>query len=128
YSEAGFDQERIRVKPNFAWKGTRREGPGDYFLFLGRLSFEKGPGVLLDAWKSAPGRLVIVGDGPEGERLRALGRDRVEFVGSVRPSEALRYLKNARAVLVQSLCYEVAPRKNVEAYAWCFPVVRTMTR
>src|SRR6266542_5678779 len=42
YIEAGFPSDRVRVKSNFAWRAARREGPGDYFLFLGRLSPEKG--------------------------------------------------------------------------------------
>ena len=50
--QAGFAPERIHVKPNFAWETPRRRGTGDYYLFLGRLSAEKGLDRLLDAWRA----------------------------------------------------------------------------
>ena len=62
--EAGVPAARIVVKPNFAWGARRREGAGDYFLFAGRLSREKGVGTLLAAWRGFSAPLLIVGDGP----------------------------------------------------------------
>ena len=123
YIAAGFDPARIAVKPNFAWPGPRREGPGRFFLFLGRLSLEKGVATLLAAWREDLGRLVVVGDGPEGPRLRRLAPSGVEFVGTVPPEDARRFVADARAVLVPSIWYEAFPRVVVEAYAAGVPVV-----
>ena len=123
YIAAGFDPSWIAVKPNFAWPGPRREGPGGFFLFLGRLSPEKGVATLLRAWREDLGRLLVVGDGPEAPRLRRLAPSGVEFVGAVPPEDARRFVADARAVLVPSIWYEAFPRVVVEAYAAGVPVV-----
>jgi glycosyltransferase involved in cell wall biosynthesis len=123
YMEAGFDPSRIVVKPNFARPGPRREGPGAYFLYLGRLSAEKGVATLLSAWRTDLGRLLVVGDGPEAPRLRRLAPAGVEFVGTVPPEDARRFVADARAILVPSIWYEAFPRVVVEAYAAGVPVV-----
>jgi len=123
YVAAGFDLSRIILKPNFAWPGPRREGPGTYFLYLGRLSTEKGVATLLRAWRPGFGRLLVVGDGPEAPRLRPLAPGGVEFRGAVPPEEARRLVAQARAVLVPSIWYETFSRVVVEAYAAGVPVV-----
>jgi glycosyltransferase involved in cell wall biosynthesis len=121
--EAGFDPARIRVKPNFGAAQPRREGPGEDFLFLGRLSEEKGLDRLVSVWGDVPARLIVVGDGPERARLEAMAPDTVEFRGSVPPDEVPAHLARARALVLPSICYEGAPRTVVEAYAAGVPVV-----
>ncbi len=123
YIEAGFPPQRLRVKSNFAWPMMKREGPGDHFLFLGRLSAEKGVGTLLDAWRNTAAKLVIVGDGPEAGRLRGSAPRNMEFTGSVSPARVADVLQGARAVLVPSVSYEAQPRVILEAYAAGVPVV-----
>ena len=117
YVEAGFPGERLRVKPNFTWPIDRREGPGEYFLFLGRLSSEKGMDMLLRAWEGRSERLLVVGDGPQGEELRRSAPPSVEFVGTVSGAEVPALLASARALLVPSRWPDSAPRVVVEAYA-----------
>jgi glycosyltransferase involved in cell wall biosynthesis len=120
---AGFPPERILVKPNFAWPAERRTGPGEYFVYLGRLSGEKGVATLLDAWRGIEAPLVIVGDGPEAVQLRGGAPDAVQFRDAVSPSEAALLLRRARALLLPSICYEGGPRAIVEAYAAGVPVI-----
>jgi glycosyltransferase involved in cell wall biosynthesis len=121
--EAGFPADRIRVKPNFVAPLPLRKGAGDYFLFLGRLSPEKGLDRLVGVWRDVPARLVVVGDGPEGERLKAAAPDTVEFHGAVAPEQVAGYLREARALVLPSICYEGAPRTVVEAFAAGVPVL-----
>jgi glycosyltransferase involved in cell wall biosynthesis len=123
YIEAGFAAERLRVKSNFAWATTRREGPGDHFVYLGRLSAEKGVRTLVSAWKHMSAKLVIVGDGPEGGRLRDVAPKTIEFTGLVHHAEVADLLRGARALLVPSLWYEAQPRVILEAYATGVPVI-----
>jgi glycosyltransferase involved in cell wall biosynthesis len=121
--EAGMDAGRIRVKPNFVAPLPRREGPGGDFLYLGRLSPEKGLDRLVGQWRDIPGRLVVVGDGPDRARLEAAAPNSVEFRGAVPPDQVGGYLARARALVLPSICYEGAPRTVVEAYAAGVPVI-----
>jgi glycosyltransferase involved in cell wall biosynthesis len=121
----GFAPERIVVKPNFAWPSKRRRDPGDFFLYLGRLSPEKGLYGLVKAWPRKAGRLVLVGDGPEDRRLREVAPPEVEFRGSLSPKDATEALRRARALVLPSLSFEGSPRTVPEAYAAGVPVVAT---
>lgn len=123
--EIGLNPERVAVKPNFAWPVTARSGPGEYFLFVGRLAREKGVDTLLDAWARGepPGRLLVVGDGPERDKLRAAAPPGVEFRGQVPSDEVPSILRDARALMVPSRWYEAAPRSITEAYAAGVPVI-----
>jgi glycosyltransferase involved in cell wall biosynthesis len=101
----------------------RREGPGRDFLYIGRLSAEKGLDRLVALWRDVPGRLVVVGDGPDRARLQAAAPETVEFRGAVPPDQVGAHLARARALVLPSICYEGAPRTVVEAYAAGVPVV-----
>jgi glycosyltransferase involved in cell wall biosynthesis len=121
--EAGISTELIGVAPQFAWPTARREGPGEYFLYLGRLTQEKGANSLVEAWRQDLGRLVVVGDGPEMAHLRAVAPSAVELHGVVSGDEVPALLRGARALLVPSLAHDPAPRSVTEAYAAGVPVV-----
>jgi glycosyltransferase involved in cell wall biosynthesis len=120
---AGFSPERILAKPNFAWPTRRREGAGQFFLYLGRLSPEKGLHILMKAWPGKAGRLMVVGDGPELARLRELAPPTVEFRGLLGPRGAVDVLSQARALVLPSLSFEGSPRTVPEAYAAGVPVL-----
>ena len=121
--EAGFDSGRILVKPNFVPGTAQRRGPGRDFLYLGRLSVEKGLAALMPIWAEVPARLLVVGDGPERARLERGAPGNVRFVGSVPEKEVPDLLRDARALVLPSICYEGAPRTVVEAFAAGVPVV-----
>jgi glycosyltransferase involved in cell wall biosynthesis len=123
YIEAGFDSGRMVVKPNFVPATAQRRGPGRDFLYLGRLSVEKGLGALMPIWAQVPARLLVVGDGPERAGLEHGAPGNVRFVGSVSEREVPDLLREARALVLPSICYEGAPRTVVEAFAAGVPVV-----
>lgn len=100
-------------------------------LYLGRLSGEKGPGFLIDAWGIvAPHhpdwRLRIVGSGPDEDavrrRIAALpsGADRVDLIPPVRDAEA--ELRQAGVLVLPSLT-EGLPLSLAEAMAHGVPCV-----
>jgi glycosyltransferase involved in cell wall biosynthesis len=120
---AGFDPDAIVVKPNFVPPAPRRQGAGRYFLFLGRLSSEKGVAELLGHWRRIEAPLLIVGDGAELPRLRELAPPGVEFRGQIPGAQVGAVIADARAVVVPSRAYEGAPRVVIEAYAAGVPVL-----
>lgn len=127
YVRAGYRSERVVVKPNFAGAAPRRHGPGRGFLFLGRLTPEKGVDTLLDAWRGAQPSLeplTIVGSGPADEPLRVAAPPGVRFLGDVQGHEVAGVIREARAVLIPSRWEEAAvPRVALEAYASGVPVI-----
>jgi glycosyltransferase involved in cell wall biosynthesis len=128
YLQAGWPGERLVVKANTAPEaGTPRSGSGGRFMAISRLAAEKGLDDLLDAYRIAfpdggPG-LELVGSGPEEASLRARLPEGVNLAGRLDRPEAMRRLRDARALVVPSRWYEVFPRVVVEAYSLGVPVV-----
>jgi glycosyltransferase involved in cell wall biosynthesis len=100
---------------------------GDYFIYFGRLSGEKGLVTLLHAMQGFTGsKLKIVGGGPEEGKLNALAHDlklSVEFVGPKHGDELKRIVANARFIVVPSEWYENSPLVIYEAFATGKPVI-----
>src|ERR687892_635489 len=106
------------VKPNSAPDpGERRTVAGDHFLYLGRLSEEKGIDLLAKGWSDDLGRLVVVGDGPARPALeRSFSQHAsVTMTGSLPHDECMRLLLRSRALVVPSRWYEGFPMVVVEA-------------
>ncbi|MGW6055089.1 glycosyltransferase family 4 protein [Streptomyces sp. NPDC055189] len=101
----GVERERIRIVHNGVEEpGTlhpRSDEP--LFLAMGRLVEYKRIDLLLRLWERVRpvtgGRLVIVGDGPERERLQQLAGPGVEFKGHVSEAEKHRLLCEAWMLL-----------------------------
>lgn len=78
----------------------------DFFLFVGVLRYYKGLDFLLEAARQTKVPVVIVGDGPEGERLRsqakALGLTNVHFLGALPDTDKLALFDLCRAVVFPS--------------------------
>jgi glycosyltransferase involved in cell wall biosynthesis len=123
YVQAGFPADRIIVKANFAGAAPQRQGAGEYFLYVGRIAREKGIEVLLDAFSEIDEALVIIGDGPEVERLKSRSTPNVRWLGLLPGDEIPKHLARARALLVPSIWYEGAPRGILEAYSSGVPVL-----
>jgi glycosyltransferase involved in cell wall biosynthesis len=119
----GIPDEHIVVKPNSVPDPGEPTPPGDGFLFLGRLSAEKGIGLLLDAWSRRPegslGLLRIAGDGPLREEVLAAARSRSDVVhlGSLDPSGVRAALRQTSVVVAPSTWYDVLPTVILEALA-----------
>jgi len=73
-------------------------------------------------------RLIVVGSGPEGERVHALANElslrNVEFVGAVKPTEMGRYYDEADVYLNAS-DIDNMPNSIIESFACGLPVVTT---
>jgi glycosyltransferase involved in cell wall biosynthesis len=122
YVEAGFPG-RILLKPNFVFPTRPRAGAGDFFLYIGRVSAEKGLGDLIEAWRGLPDRLVIAGEGPDAARLAEAAPPGVEFIGAVAPDRIGELLTHTRALVAPSAWAEPAPRAAIEAHAAGVPVI-----
>jgi len=97
-----------------------------YFLYVGRLEKLKGVADLLRLFADySEARLLIVGDGDQRAELEAQARglEHVQFLGQVHPGRLAALYRDALAVLVPSLCYEVFNLIPVEAFAQGTPAI-----
>jgi glycosyltransferase involved in cell wall biosynthesis len=128
FIDAGVPPDKLVVKPNFVdpdpGAGT---GAGDYAVFVGRLSPEKGIETLLRAWRvvGAQLRSLIVGDGPLASTVAAATHDlpSVTWLGRRPPSQILSILQDAKVLVSPSESYETFGRTIVEAFATGTPVI-----
>lgn len=74
-------------------------GHDDYYLAVGRLVPYKRTDVLIGACQKLGRKLVIVGDGPEMERLKKLAGKNVEFVGEAADEQLRDIYARCRALL-----------------------------
>ncbi len=130
FVEAGLPEEKIVVKPNLVHPDPgARNGAGEYALFVGRLSPEKGLRTLLGAWGRLNRRvpLAIVGDGPLraelAEQAAKRGASTISFHGRLTMDQTLAAMKRARFLVFPSKSYEGMPRTVIEAYACGVPVI-----
>ena len=123
FIQAGLPAQRVAVKPNFADMARAPDGQARQgFLFVGRLSAEKGVETLGRAWQAGSGmQLRVIGTGPEAARLDAQAR--VEMLGAKTPAQVQAEMHTALALVLPSICYENFPRTLVEAFACGLPVI-----
>ncbi len=127
YIEAGWPKDKIRVKPNFSYDpytgASEIPKKGGYALFVGRLSEEKGAGVLVNAWSSLDLPLKVIGDGPLAAQLRSNSSDVVDYLGSCDKKDVLDMMCDADFIIMPSVCYETFGMVIIEAFSCGTPVL-----
>lgn len=126
FIEGGLPASRISVKPNFVDFEAPAPSARTGFLFVGRLSAEKGVGVLARAASSVAGmNLLVAGTGPEHNLLE--GMPGIQMLGILPGLEVRMRMRSAAALVLPSICYENFPLTLVEAFACGLPVIASRT-
>jgi glycosyltransferase involved in cell wall biosynthesis len=126
--EAGLPASKLVCIPSFTHvdRYTPSYG-GDYVVYIGRLSDEKGLPTLVEAARGFQGRLLIVGEGPlRGplERMVAAdGLDNIEVLGPKWGAELVDLVRGATFSVIPSEWYENSPRSCIESFACGTPVI-----
>ncbi len=128
FIEGGLPAQRIHVKPNCVDPDPGfQKSAGEYAIFVGRLSQEKGLDTLLTAWSENPIDLPlkIVGDGPLCDLVQSAAEQssRIEWLSNRPHAEVIELISNAACLVLPSICYENCPKTLLEAYACGTPVV-----
>jgi glycosyltransferase involved in cell wall biosynthesis len=129
FIQGGLPADRIRVKPNFVGDPGAGTGGGNYGLFVGRLTEDKGVLTLVKAWGQLKLQipLRIAGDGPLRAQLEAEigrgGQSTVSLLGQISHDDILAAMKRARFLILPSEWYEGFPMTIVEAFACGLPVI-----
>lgn len=97
---------------------------GNYFLYAGRLSREKGIKTLLKAFSSLPDiNLKIAGTGEMMEEYKNLVSSNITFLGFQKGEQLRETIANASFVIVPSEWYENNPMAIIESYSVGKPVI-----
>ncbi|GAB3783995.1 glycosyltransferase [Spirosoma horti] len=119
--------DQVVVKPNaisdmgYADSKSR----GENFLFVGRLTTEKGIEVLLESLKHYPYKITLIGEGPLRKKVEeaAATMPTIQYLGPCSRDVIAEELKRCKALVVPSLWYEGLPTTILEAYSTGTPVL-----
>jgi len=125
HSSLGLDVQQVVVKPNFVEDFGFDYEKEDYFLFVGRLSVEKGISLLLNAFKGSDKKLIIIGAGPLEEEVKkaTLENNNIVYLGFRDKEFIMQKLKKAKALVFSSIWYETFGMTIIEAFSAGTPVV-----
>jgi glycosyltransferase involved in cell wall biosynthesis len=121
-----FDENKLHVKYNFVSTTIPPEfSPEDYYIYVGRISTEKGIDVLLNAFAGSGKRLIIIGDGPLNNLVEqsATQNSNIEFLGKLPLSETYNKIARAKALIFPSKWHEPFGRTIVESFGHGTPVI-----
>lgn len=129
FADLGLPADKLKLKTNFL-KDDPGVGKhdGNYAVFVGRLTEEKGVRLMLEAWRQSPEiPLKVVGDGPLMSAAQAYIDEHkmswVTLAGRQPRAETLRLIQGAKALIFPSQWYEGMPMTIIEAFACGTPVI-----
>lgn len=97
---------------------------GNYYLYFGRLSQEKGLVTLINTFNALPHlQLKIVGEGPMTDTLKAIAGANIEFCGYQSGDTLRSTIRDCKAIIVPSEWYENNPMTIIEASAAGIPAI-----
>ncbi|RYY06782.1 MAG: glycosyltransferase [Sphingobacteriaceae bacterium] len=125
-SNLQLTEKQLVVKPNFnSVSAMQVQKRGDHFLYVGRLSEEKGIMLLLSVFSACSYNIKIAGDGPLKQDViqYASKYPNIEFLGSVNQSAILALMQQCTALVFPSLWFEGMPLTIIEAFACSTPII-----
>lgn len=128
---AGIPIEKIFIKPNFAEARPRDEiieKRESTIIYIGQIHWMKGIDLIISAWLNLDqksGRLVVIGDGPDLERLsfQTQGRTDIMWLGKISHEEVMNWLGRCKFLVMASRWYECFPNTLVEAFSMGTPII-----
>lgn len=123
-----FNDQQISVKSNFIRFVEKLENVVNrksHFLFVGRLSEEKGIITLLDAFAGSKYEIRIVGKGPLQHLVEEYSakHNNIKYLGFQDQKFIIAELKICTAFIFPSIWYEGNPLTIIEAFACGTPVI-----
>lgn len=110
YNPIDIDENAEKVDPS----------KNEYYLYVGRISKEKGVDLFCQAITDLKLKGIVVGDGDEKEKLEKQYPN-IEFTGWKNKDEVKQYMGGARALIFPSRWYEGAPLTPLEAMQYGIP-------
>ena len=107
-------------------EGSLEEIDDGHFLFLGRMVEPKGVRFIVDLWRDprlSDKTLIMAGQGPLADELRASSPSNVKWVGQIGGAEKERYIARCRAIVFPCLWPEPLSTVAYEAYERGRPLI-----
>ena len=130
--EMYFQTDYIKLRDRFVVKSNfiddvdyKPVGKKRYFLFVGRLTFDKGVNVLLDTFKNLSYELRIIGDGPLRKDVEfvAESHDNIKYVGFKSFDVIRESMSECLAIVFPTISFEGMPMTILESFACGTPVI-----
>ena len=130
--QGGFDAKKLNVICNFVdpakyeiFKLQNESEREDSYLYVGRLSQEKGVKTLLEVASKLQYRLKVAGGGPLLDEFKEKYKDckNIEFLGLQSASQVSDLMAKAKFAVIPSECYENNPLSVIESLCAGTPVI-----
>jgi glycosyltransferase involved in cell wall biosynthesis len=121
-----FDEKKLHVKYNFvSTEILPNFEPQNYYIYVGRISTEKGIDILLNSFKANKKKLIIIGDGPLKQSVIDVSKnhENIFFLGKLSLNETYKKIANAKALIFPSKWHEPFGRTIIESFAHGTPVI-----
>jgi len=121
-----FSENKLKVLHNFVdISEPCKSNSSNYYLYVGRLSREKGVSTLCSVASKLPYKLKIIGSGQIEKELREKYKDyeQIKFLGRKSHNEVLEIMANAKFMICPSECYENNPLAVMESLSLNVPVL-----
>jgi len=127
-SNFGVPKTSFVIKPNFTVNNKINDldiVKGTHFLFIGRLSKEKGIENLLNTFKNSSIKLKIAGDGPMKQEILQLSNSHknIEYLGTITKEQIGNELQSAQALIFCSVWFETFGMVIIEAFSYKCAVI-----
>jgi glycosyltransferase involved in cell wall biosynthesis len=126
FEKAVKDSTKIEVIHNFSQKlvATEKEAHSNYWLYVGRLSAEKGIRELLSSWPKGE-TLRVYGSGELEQELKTThaSNSDIEFMGFLNEKDKGAVFSGAIALVFPSTCMETSPLVMSEAFSIGTPIL-----
>jgi len=124
--QSRFSENKLKVLHNFVnIPESCKSSLKNYYLYVGRLSREKGMLTLCSVASKLPYKLKIIGSGQIERELREKYKDceQIKFLGRKSHNEVLEIMTNARFTVCPSEWYENNPLAVMENLSLNVPVL-----
>jgi len=129
FISAGVNESKLEIKNNFIPIKPHSDLPKKKksfdFLFVGRLSSEKGINFLLDCFSNhlKQYKLVIIGDSVNSFDLIRYQSNSIKFLGRLSNEKVISHMKKSKALIFPSIWFEGLPLVIIEAFSQGLPVI-----